>query len=159
MSNPFRQFNGTTVLHLAIRKSNVEICKFFVEKAPKNIFTKREEWPLDNYHTVYSSPLKLAFSMENFEIIKCLALNSPIEHVDGTLWNALCDYSGSKAPVENKKHLLEKINFVGSLLQDSKLSLKLCACSNFPMTDSDIHEVVQEYMERVRKRVQGLKNV
>ena len=75
------------------------------------------------------------------------------------LRHTLKDYSDSKTPEKSKEHLLKKINFVGSLLQDSKLSLKLCACSNFPMTDSDIHEVVQEYMERVRKRVQGLKNV
>ena len=145
MSNPFGEFNGSTVLHLAIRKCNVEVCKYFVEKAPKYVFTKREDCPSDNNHT----PLKLAFSMENLEIIKCLALNSPIEDVDWTLWNALREYNGSKAPVESKQHLLEKINFMGILLQDSKLTLKLCDGINFPLTDPDIHEVVQEYMEKV----------
>ena len=141
MSKHFREFNGTTVLHLAIRKSNVEVCKYFVEKAPKYVFTKREDSPWDNNHT----PLKLAFSMENLEIIKCLALNSPIEDVDGTLLNALCDYNRSKSPVGSKQHLLEKINFMGSLLQDSELSLNLCDDINFPLTDSDIHTIVAEY--------------
>ena len=85
MSNPFRAFNDTSILHLAIRKSNVEVCKYFVERAPKKVFTEGEI-------CTHQTPLELAFSMENLEIIKCLALNSPIEDVDWTLWNALREY-------------------------------------------------------------------
>ena len=66
------------------------------------------------------------------------------------------DYSRSKSPVGSKQHLLEKINFMGSLLQDSELSLNLCDDINFPLTDSDIHTIVAEYMERVRKSVREL---
>ena len=151
MSNPFRAFNDASILHLAIRKSNVEVCKYFVERAPKKVFTKGESG-------THQTPLELAFSMENLEIIKCLALNSPIEHVDETLFKALFDYSKFKAPVKCKQQLLEKINIMGSILQDSKLSLNLCDGLNFPLTDSDNHKIVAEYLERVRKRVQELEN-
>ena len=136
LRNPFEEMNGTTILHIAIRKSNVEVCKFLVDQAPS---------PKVLCNTLLS-PFKLAFSMENRMIIKCLALNSPMEDVRRTLLHALNDYKESRVPVENRKHhLLEKINFVGSLIPDLELSSTLHGCLKFPLTDSDFHEIHQPF--------------
>ena len=142
ISNPFsNRLNGGTVLHLAIIKSDFEVCKFFVEKAPKHVFKHLETWSWDSV----DSPFQFAFSRDNFEIIKCLALKSPIEEVKLTLKRALSDYRESRVPEESKKHLLEKINFVGSLFPDLKLSLTYRGCLTFPLTDSDFHEINQPF--------------
>ena len=138
ITNLFQELNNTNVLYLAIRKNNAEACKVFAEKAPKNVFIKI---PSGFNHGTCKTPLELAFSTDNFDIIKCLVLKSPIEHVDKMLWFALFNYRKSKGPEKSKKHLLRKINFVGSLLQDSKLGLTFCAHLNFPLTDSQIHEI------------------
>ena len=131
ITNLFQELNNTNVLYLAIRKNNAEACKFFVEKAPNFVFIEIPSQTL----------FQLAFSRDNFEIIKCVALKSKIERVDRIIWNALKTYRKSIAPEKSKKHLLEKINFVGSLFQDSKLSLAFCGHLNFPLTDSQIHEI------------------
>ena len=145
ISNPFQELNGTTVLHVAIRKNNVEACKILVEKDPKKVFT------LDEILEHFNTPFKLAFSGDNFDIIKCLALSAPVEQVDGYLWRALNDYRYSKAPEKSKEHLLKKINFVGSLWKHSESDLKWCGRLNFPLTDSDIHEFLKlEYEETIK---------
>ena len=133
ITNLFLELNGTDVLYLAICKNNAEACKFFVEKAPNFVFIEIPSQTL----------FQLAFSRDNFEIIKCVALKSKIERVDRIIWNALKTYRKFIAPEKSKKHLLEKINFVGSLFQDSKLSLAFCGHLNFPLTDSQIHEIIQ----------------
>ena len=144
--------NGTTVLHVAIRKNNVEACKILVEKAPKKVFTFGEMG--DAFNNPY--PFKLAFSGDNFDIIKCLALSAPVKQVDGYLRHTLQDYSDSKTPEKSKEHLLKKINFVGSLLQDSNLDLTSCGGLNFPLIDSDIHEFHKlKYEETIKSAKQN----
>ena len=145
ISNPFQELNGTTVLHVAIRKNNVEACKRLVEKDPKKVFT------LDEILEHFNTPFKLAFSGDNFDIIKYFALSAPIEQVDKTFQDALYDYKYSKDPEKSKTHLLEKINFLGSLLKDSKSEVKWCSRLHFPLTDSDIHELLKlEYEETIK---------